>query len=280
MTASDTPRANAYAQIIEEIFLAKYREGDTSVVFERNEIIATANRLGINVPRNLGDLLYSFRYRSELPDAIASTSMPGKEWTILPAGRSVYEFRQVRFTTIIPNHQLIRIKVPDATPGVINMYTLDDEQALLAILRYNRLIDIFTRLTCHSLQNHLRTSIPVWNPIRQRNQSAQVETDELYIGIDRNGAHYVIPIEAKGQNDSINIIQIWQNAQVCKSKFSDLSVRCIAAQTISDSGVALIEIQADDLEDISIVREIHYQLVQPEQMSPADLRRYETVQSP
>ena len=34
-------------------------------------------------------------------------------------------------------------KVPDATPGVVSLYALGDEQALLARVRYNRLIDIF-----------------------------------------------------------------------------------------------------------------------------------------
>ena len=46
---------------------------------------------------------------------------------------------------------------PDSTPGVIS-YALSDEQSLLATVRYNRLIDVFTGLTCYSLQNHLRTS--------------------------------------------------------------------------------------------------------------------------
>ncbi len=81
------------------------------------------------------------------------------------------------------------IKVPAATPGIIEKYALSDEQALLARLRYNRLIDIFTGITCYSLQNHLRTMIP---------ELGQVETDEIYIGVDRQGAHYVLPVQAKG----------------------------------------------------------------------------------
>lgn len=34
-----------------------------------------------------------------------------------------------------------------------------DEQALLTRARYNRLIDVFTGLTCYSVQNHLRTTV-------------------------------------------------------------------------------------------------------------------------
>ena len=42
-------------------------------------------------------------------------------------------------------------KIPDSTPGLIALYALTDEQSLLAKLRYNRLIDIFTQLTCYTL---------------------------------------------------------------------------------------------------------------------------------
>ncbi len=72
---------------------------------------------------------------------------------------------------------------------MIVKYALSDEQALLAILRYNRLIDIFTGVTCYSLQNHLRTTVA---------GMGQIETDEVYLGIDRRGAHYVFPVRSEG----------------------------------------------------------------------------------
>ena len=259
-----TTGGNAYANIIEEIFNSKYRHGDTSVPFERREIEETARRLNIDVPRNLGDLVYSIRYRMALPDSIVNTAAQDREWAILPAGRSVYEFRQVWFSEITPNSQMMRTEIPDSTPGAISLYALSDEQAVLATVRYNRLIDVFTGLTCYSLQNHLRTSIPVWNPIRQRHESTQVETDELYVGLDKNGQHYAIPVEAKSGNDSLNIVQIWQNAQVCRSKLDGLPIRCVAVQAISESVLALIELEARDIENIAIVEEKHYQLVIPD----------------
>ena len=49
--------------------------------------------------------------------------------------------------------------------------------------------DIFTGVTCYSLQSHLRTSVP---------GIGQVDTDEVYVGVDRQGAHYVITVRAKG----------------------------------------------------------------------------------
>lgn len=43
---------------------------------------------------------------------------------------------------------LAETKVADATPGMIAMYAAGDEQALLARIRYNRLIDVFMGVVC------------------------------------------------------------------------------------------------------------------------------------
>ena len=264
MKTGGASHGNVYTRIAESIFHTRYSNGDTSVPFERAEIEQAAIKLGLDVPKNLGDVVYSMRYRMPTPPSIAATAASDREWTILPAGRSVYEFRQVRFSEIKPNDQLVRTEIPDSTPGAISLYALSDEQALLATVRYNRLIDIFTGLTCYSLQNHLRTSVHIWNPIRQIEESTQVETDELYVGLDKHGQHYAIPVEAKGRTDSLNIVQIWQNALVCRSKLQGIPVRCVAIQAISDSVIALIELQAPTVENIAIVEEKHYQLVPTE----------------
>lgn len=54
---------------------------------------------------------------------------------------------------------MMETKIPNATPAIIAMYALSDEQALLAKVRYNRLVAVFTGVTCYSLQSHLRTAI-------------------------------------------------------------------------------------------------------------------------
>ncbi len=115
-----------------------------------------------------------------MPDSITSTAPAGQAWLIKLAGRGRYRFVLSDTWEVAPNPALLQIKIPDATPGIIARYALDDEQALLALIRYNRLIDTFTGVTCYSLQNHLRTSVP---------EIGQIEVDELYVGLDRRGAH-------------------------------------------------------------------------------------------
>jgi hypothetical protein len=256
--------ANRYEQIIERIFLAHYKRGSDEVTFDREEIPAVAKRLGIELPKNLGDLIYSFRYRAALPAAITSKAPKGKEWIIRPVGRSKYQFVLVGKWAITPNPALSRIKVPDATPGMIVKYALSDEQALLAKVRYNRLIDIFTGVTCYSLQSHLRTSIP---------SIGQVETDEVYVGVDRQGAHYVIPVQAKGGRDRMSVVQIEQDIAICAAKFKDAICRPVGAQFIESDLIALFEFEATT-EGVRVRTERHYQLVPAEDLTEEDLKHY------
>ena len=144
------------------------------------------------------------------------------------------------------------------------MHALNDEQALLAIVRYNRLIDIFTGITSYSLQNHLRTAVP---------GIGQVETDELYVGVDTKGRQYVIPVQAKGGRDELNIVQIEQDMALCDSKFPELICRPVAAQFTDDNVIVLFAFEKIDGE-VKILMERHYKLVDPNELTAEDLAAY------
>lgn len=257
-------KANRYSQIIERIFLSKYKKGAAKVSFQREDIVRVAKELGVKLPKNLGDVVYTFRYRQALPEAVRERAPKDKEWIIRPAGPSQYCFFATALARIQPNPMLAQTKVPDATPGVIAMYALSDEQALLAKLRYNRLIDIFTGVTCYSLQNHLRTAVP---------DLGQVETDELYVGLDRKGVHYVFPVQAKGGKDALSVVQIEQDIAVCADKFPSLICRPIAAQFIERDLIALFELEQEE-KGIAIAIEKHYRLVPPDQLTEQELQSY------
>jgi hypothetical protein len=257
------PRNNRYSRIVEKIFLDHYHKGDREVLFDRDEFRKTATELGINPPKNLGDIVYSFRYRNELPEIITRESPDGYDWIILPNGRSRYKLTLVKQAKFRPNPDYLQIKIPDSTPGIVSKYALDDEQALLTKIRYNRLIDIFTGITCYSLQNHLRTTT----------ESGQLETDEIYVGLDKHGVHYVFPVQAKGGNDKIGIVQVIQDLMICEKVFPTLIVKPIAAQFMNDSSIALFEF-TQDISDIRIVQERHFKLVPLSQLSIDELESY------
>ena len=230
----------------------------------REDIITFAAKLGIDLPKNLGDLIYTFRYRTELPASIRMTAPEGETWIIRSAGRSKYRFVLVTDVPLIPNANLTVTKIPDTTPGLIAKYAFNDEQAVLARIRYNRLIDIFLGIACYSLQSHLRTTVT---------GMGQVETDELYVGVNKSGSQYVIPVQAKGGSDRLNRVQIEQDIAVCSEKMPLLVCRPVGAQFMKDDLIALFEFEQQG-DDIRIASEKHYLLVSPDQVTEDDLARY------
>jgi hypothetical protein len=255
---------NRYARLIETIFSAHFRKGMKEVRFEREDLISTARKMKIALPKNLGDILYSFRYRSNLPSSIVKTAPSGLEWVIRPVGQAKYMFSLSSMPRIIPSKMFAETKIPDATPGIINKYALNDEQGLLAKLRYNRLVDIFTGITCYSLQNHLRTTVP---------EMGQIETDELYVGLDKKGVHYIFPVQAKGGTDQLGIVQIEQDFAMCQIKFKNLICIPIAAQFILNDSIALFSFELTD-KGVSIIAEKHYRLVDPKDLSDEEIEQY------
>ena len=266
-------RTNLAKRLIDRIFTERYQPGTLEVSFKRDELISAAEALGASRPKNLGDIVYSLRYRVALPDSIRSKAPQGREWAIFPGGKAVYTMRTVPLNLIEPRQGLRTTLIPDSTPGVISMYSQTDEQALLAGVRYNRLLDVFTGLACYSLQSHLRTSVAITNAIDGTPSRSQVETDELYVGLDKNGAHHILPVQAKGGSDALSVIQIWQDYRVAEQKFPNLIARPVAAQFMDKDVIALFEFDETNNE-ITITREHHYKLVAPEHLTPTELAAY------
>lgn len=255
---------NRYTQIIESIFADKYAQGTEELEFQREDIVETAAALGIKLPKNIGDVIYSFRYRAEFPNSIRTTAPPGREWVIRAVGQARYQFVLVVLSQITPNALLAETKILDSTPGMIARYAISDEQGLLAKVRYNRLIDVFTGVTCFSLQSHLRTTVK---------GVGQIETDEVYVGVDRRGIQYIFPVQAKGGRDRLGIVQIEQDFAMCAAKFPDLVCTPIAAQFIDRTAIALFSFEQTQ-DGIRIVSEKHYRLVRSDDLSVAELTVY------
>ncbi len=255
-----------YAQIMETVFCRHWKPGLTEFRFARDELSSVCKELGIKVPKNLGDIIYTFRYRRPLPASILETQPADKAWLILGDGDARYRFRLNTLTQIQPSKGLLARKVPDATPEIISAYALGDEQALLARVRYNRLIDIFLGIAAYSLQSHLRTKVPNYG---------QIEIDELYVGVDSRGVQYIVPVQAKAGRDILGVIQTIQDFVFCTAneKYKHCICRPVSAQFLADEKIALFETHFDG-DEVSIVQERHYRLSKAKDISAGELTAY------
>jgi hypothetical protein len=267
--ATKSAKTAQYSSIIARIFKNHWKKGVEEFEFHRDELVAAAVAVGVERPDNLGDVIYSFKFRREMPAEILATAPKGSSWMLEGAGLGRYRFRLLKIGSSIikPRTDIAAIKIPDATPEIVGAYALGDEQALLAKVRYNRLIDIFLGLTSYSLQNHLRTQVK---------SMGQIEIDEIYVGVNRNGAQFVIPVQAKGGSDKLSPVQTMQDVACCDAKFPDLVCRPVSAQFIDGKDgnvIALFELTVENGTAL-IVEERHYRLVPADQIDAATKRLY------
>lgn len=253
-----------YARVMEYIFAAHFKKGLFEFPFSRDEITDAVTALNVPRPKNIGDVVYAYRYRKRLPASIVATQPEGYEWIIQGAGTAMYRFRLVPLNRILPRTCMLPIKIPDATPEIIGNYALGDEQALLAKVRYNRLIDMFLGITTFSLQNHLRTTVK---------GIGQIEIDEIYVGVDKHGRQYVIPVQAKGGRDQHGVVQTSQDIACCADKFPALICRPVSVQFVTPTKIAMFEL-AEDEGEIKLVEEKHYHLVPASDITMEDLASY------
>jgi hypothetical protein len=255
---------NRYQAILKKIFFDHFKDGSTELAWSRSELITAAANLDIELPKNLGDVVYSVRFRTPMPQSILDTQPVEKEWIIEGAGRSRYMFKLVPISRIVPNSSLVTVKIPDATPEIIATHALTDEQALLAKVRYNRLLDIFLGMATFSLQSHLRTTVK---------GIGQIEIDEIYVGVDRRGVQYVVPVQAKGGSDQLSVVQSRQDIACCNERFPTLICRSVSTQFMENDLIALFELTVEDGQ-VKVVDERHYRLVSADQISDDELRSY------
>lgn len=241
-----------YERAIETIFQRHYSAGADYFEFHKDELVEVCQELGITV-RNIPDIIYSFRGRRALPDSITATG----HWAIESAGTNSYAFRRLenppQFT--IPFMDYAPTDIYNAIPEVVEGLLRQDEQSLLTRILYNRLVDIFTGLTCFHIQNHYRSNI---------RDVGQVELDALYVGVNSTGELFIIPIEAKSQSESemIGRVQISQMAKLVRQDFADVNRRLLAVKILSDETIGFIEFD-DRLEpdDFGIVSVRRYNLI-------------------
>jgi|SRR6266850_1211058 len=249
-----------YKKIILEIFQKHYSPQKTHFTFTRPELLQAAAKIGLKVEegddeesttKNIGDVVYTYRFRREFPKEILDTAPVGKMWIIIGRGDAVYEFRLITIPALNVDLGKFKTKVHDATPEIVRRFALNDEQAILARIRYNRLIDLFCKCVAYSLQNHLRTKIA---------GIGQIEIDELYVGSNRQGEHFIIPVQVKRNRDKLGVSQLIQDLEFCRANHPSLTPRAIAAQMLNTEYegqkydlLALFEFECQETKDDLII---------------------------
>ena len=240
-----------YDIIISALFESVFREGGREFDFTQDQIVHIAGELGISL-KNPPDVVYTYRSRSHLPSSIRKRG----NWLIKSKGKGKFAFVKTDKSPFIEIQSgLLPITIPNAMPEIVEKHTTSDEQALISAIRYNRLVDIFTDVTCFHIQSHVRTTIE---------GEGQVEIDELYVGIDTDGNEYVLPLEAKSahERERLGWMQIANMVKYAHQNYPSLKCKPIAAKRGANNQVYLLEFSDNpDWESIAIVQMKLYEFV-------------------
>ena len=133
----------------------------------------------------------------------------------------------------MPNPWLATNQILDETPRFIDTFRGASKTILLAKIRHNRLVNVFLGLTAFSFERHLLATVGT---------IGQIEIDEVYVGVDRSGRQFVVPVQAKGGSDKLGATQAKQDIAYCEAKFPSLICRAVSAQFVENDLIALFEL--------------------------------------
>lgn len=94
--AAKSAKTAQYSSIIVRVFQNHWKKGVEEFEFHRDELVAAAVAVGVERPDNLGDVIYSFKFRREMPPVILAAAPKGTSWMLEGAGHGRYRFRLLK----------------------------------------------------------------------------------------------------------------------------------------------------------------------------------------
>jgi hypothetical protein len=189
--------------------------------------------LGVS-SRNPADVIYRMRSRTKLPAEILDRGFHVLRCT----GRGQYAFEKATSSIFEPPFTEPTTMV-DMTPmpvrRLLPILLADmDEQAVLTIASYCRILDHFTGMKIYRLRSHVRKSVP---------GVGQAELDAVDVGIARSedDIPVIFPIEAKALADALNRVQVFNMVQYAAHYFPELKVRPLAIKIDEASVLHVVE---------------------------------------
>lgn len=252
--------SRVYVPVLREIVRRKYVAGTNRIEFTKQDIEAIAAELGLKVG-NAADLVYRMRARTRLPDDILDLG-----FTVLRGvGRGRYALEIGGEAVVrLPEHEVLDHN--DQTPLPVrrllpeNIVDLD-EQGILTMIGYCKLLDHFTGLTVYRLRSHVRKSVP---------NVGQAELDEIDVGVALrdDDVPVVFPIEAKAADEVINRVQVATAVAYCQTYFAGHEIRPIVVKLTYDGVLHFLEFRPTTaLAGLRVVHSCGYRL----RLSPRQL---------
>lgn len=250
-------RSKVYVPVLRYVFQKYYRPGATRVEFTIQDVKEACEALGVH-SANPPDLIYRMKSRTRLPAEILELGFR----VLRPIGRGRYVLEQAE-STLIEFPECDCEYLMDRTPPVVRRMMLADlgsidEQALLAVVRYNDLISRFLQAEVYHLKGHVRKSVM---------GVGQAEVDDVHVAVPvgASGPVTIVPVEAKAKDEPINRAQIAMQVIYAQDAFPGYPVRPLTIKLFPDGEILFIEFEDEtDPAALEPLRYARYRLVDQE----------------
>lgn len=157
----------------------------------------------------------------------------------------------------LSRHSQSQITTVDITPMPVRRLLPEtlaemDEQALLTMASYCKLLDHLTGMTIYRVRSHVRKSVP---------GIGQAELDAIDVGIAKSedDIPVIFPIEAKALADALNRVQIFNMVQYAEHYYRGLTVRPLAIKVDEKSVLHVVEFNSPKkASDLKILKAASY----------------------
>lgn len=248
--------SKVYVPIIRQIFIRGYAEGVTSIDFSLQDIRTVASELGVlGDTKNAADVIYRMRARTELPDEIQKAGFN----IIRQVGRGLYRLEKGDKVIVVAEEAPTIIDTIDTTPLPVRRLLPEnlgdvDEQGLLTVIGYCKLLDHFTGLTVYRLRNHVRKSV---KGVGQ----AEVDAVDVGVALSDEETPIIFPIEAKAKADEINRVQVATQVQFARQYFKGHTIRPLAIKVDDVGMIHFVEFNDEiDTDKLHAVKRATYRL--------------------
>lgn len=206
----------------------KCKKNKDNILFTRDDIISFFKKNHIKTPKNIGDLIYNLRYRSDYLSSYDYFLKKDYTWTLISLNTGEYALvakKQLR----LPDLESLEINyIDDITPAHIhNLRTYNDQSLLMKILQ-NNILQEFLEDEVMTLQMHHKINLKDWG---------QAEIDGL---LASNTQPHLYLTEVKGYTEVIGWPQMIQLKLYSQQQHPETPFTPIFIQSHKDMSFSII----------------------------------------
>jgi hypothetical protein len=232
--------------------------------FPRHFLLEQAKKRNIGNP---ADIVHRFKGRGALPEELVAMGFAGLEAIDRDTLRLVRYSPNIALPTKLSKPLLVRNLVPTS---VWEAGFPRDEQALMAITRYSRLVAFLLGLQdCNHVVTHWKTRLV---------DGTQVEIDDFYLGSEpTRGRQVAVPVEAKLRADQIQAGQIVGGSRLARERYPSAQVVPVAFAYLDATKTMVLALQfgeSDQAKDLTPVKHAVYSFIEsgPPPLAPGTPR--------